>query len=146
MKKETNTLPDKLSDLILLALADLELAEQSSDVHIDMSNWRKQCSTFSPYVCSVCFAGVVIIGSLKFSKRGSGIPESISNRTTQKLLALDAVRTGNVESALVHMNVFCANQYQRSIYRHVIPLYWKGSTQFKSALKILVTDLQTEGL
>lgn len=98
-------LPRKMSALIDLALADLELAEKSKDYVIDMGEWHRAPSS-DPYdddnLCSVCLAGSVMAFSLKANKvktyEPEFIPESMGDNTDQ-LLAINCLRTGSVQEA-----------------------------------------------
>jgi hypothetical protein len=52
-------LPDKPSDLLQLALDDLELCEKDRNYTIDMSEWHTPSQDESEK-CAVCIAGAVI--------------------------------------------------------------------------------------
>lgn len=94
-----DTLPDKLSDLIEVALRDLESVENDQNYTVDMHLWQ------SPNygTCHVCLAGSVLAKTLKVPK-GRGIsPAELYTRNTplaRKLFALNAVRTAHVPGAL----------------------------------------------
>jgi hypothetical protein len=92
-----SVLPDKASDLIEIALEDLEKIEKDPRYRIDMNKWHE------PYqgpdgrpVCLVCFAGGVMASRL-------GIKPTEWACTTGpeagKLDALDCFRNGDIESA-----------------------------------------------
>ena len=52
------TLPDKPSELIRLALSDLEKCEGDSRYEVDMNEWH--VPTQKGHVCYVCLAGSVM--------------------------------------------------------------------------------------
>lgn len=114
-------LPKKLSDLILLALEDLEAAERNPRFKIDMKDWfhvknatryrdgetrLNHSLTSETAQCTVCFAGAVMAGSL------NGVEKSLNLRdegymtpydfgkNDRKLQALNSIRTGDVTQAL----------------------------------------------
>jgi len=53
-----SVLPDKIGDLIRLAVKDLTLCEANPNYSIDMSEWHGYCSDDD--VCYVCLAGCVL--------------------------------------------------------------------------------------
>jgi len=55
MKLLNANLPDKLSDIILIALEDLRKVERSKKYKVYMGVWHSPNG-----VCSVCFAGAVM--------------------------------------------------------------------------------------
>ena len=93
-------LPDKPSELIRLALADLEKVERDPRYKINMGSWHnviESPSTGRP-VCAVCLAGAVMAGALEESVHRSVRPWEYDRDTEHKLYALDMFRTGNVDS------------------------------------------------
>lgn len=90
-------LPDKLSDLILISLADLEKCENDPNYRIDMDSWHHFVSLDNAFasisnVCHVCLAGAVAAKSL-------GIPITADlafqdEREYKKLIAIDSIRAG----------------------------------------------------
>jgi hypothetical protein len=128
-------LPDKLSDLILVALEDLHAIEQRDDVIVDMDQWvvavdptsPNQMNTHGKPYCSVCLAGAVMFSRLDAKKkikdelsRGSLEAKEMwgndwSGEATlgphdfpaesRKLEALNYIRGGYANRALEFMNV-----------------------------------------
>ena len=111
---KTAELPDKLSALIRLALNDLRKAEKMEKVQIDMSVFFSVDSDDELYdrnpprqipdehkVCSVCFAGTVMIGTL-----GADIFDPTvtitkwGNKNQHKFYALDHARQGDLIGAI----------------------------------------------
>lgn len=117
-------LPKKLSDLILLALGDLEAVERSSRFKVDMKDWfsvknaiRYQAGrarvnsslTSETAHCTVCFAGAVMARSLdavekslNLEDEGYMTPYDFGNNEN-KLQALNSIRLGDVRLALHHL-------------------------------------------
>jgi hypothetical protein len=94
-------LPDKPSELLTLALADLESVESDPRYVIDMDLWHK------PYRdrCAVCLAGAVIARTMGESPRVmltvADFPEAIS----PKLFALNDFRMGYISLALSDLGI-----------------------------------------
>jgi hypothetical protein len=89
-------LPDKLSDLIQMALGDLMKVEQNGNYEIDMNSWHMPRPN---NLCRVCMAGAVLARFLKPDEYCSS-PEGMFDRDTLlKLLAIDLVRVGCLRTA-----------------------------------------------
>ena len=81
MKILDANLPSKLSDVILIALEDLEKAEKSKEYEIDMDDWYKPNG-----VCKVCFAGAVMAQSEGLGK-GLSFKFTLSqDRTVEQII------------------------------------------------------------
>jgi hypothetical protein len=83
LKDIEDVLPEKLSELLLFALADLEAVEEMLDINISMDNWNIR----EPYNnCSVCHAGAVVVNTfnvrayLENDIMPSTFRQSISNK------------------------------------------------------------------
>ena len=90
-------LPDKLGELILVALADAEKVKALPNYDIDMNVWHELAVDGK---CRVCLAGCVIsqtLGQPLDYKYGSN---DYSARVHSKMGALDELRKGRVLSAL----------------------------------------------
>lgn len=160
-------LPDKPSDLIDLALGDLEKCEAAPDrFKVNMGEWCRQKS--GDRRCEVCLAGSVLTQTLGFTfdraedleafdASDGGVvatPEDFDERTEAKLLALDSLRCGNVSEAVDALNELglglrvpesCKNE--RGRWERFMPLYDdKDEYGFKAAMRELAADLRTEGL
>lgn len=84
-----------LSQMILLALSDLEEAEKNPKYRIDMGTWHSPNSH-----CSVCFGGAVMAGTLGVSKDDEVVPEDFHDEDERKLLAMDCMRCCNIGDAV----------------------------------------------
>ena len=105
MKIETHCeLPEKLSDLIILALGDLEKAEKSDEYIVDMIHWHNPLGanpTSVRQTCQVCLAGSLMAMTLGAPKDRHLTPSDfLSQEVQNKLLALNFARMGLVNGAL----------------------------------------------
>jgi len=91
-------LPDKLSDLIVLALADLVKVERSKKYEVNMGVWHRLRQELEGPRCAVCFAGAVMAKTLGAVWGDELDPKSFGVDMV-KLYALNDVRCGNVASA-----------------------------------------------
>ena len=131
------TLPDKLSDLIDLALVCLIKCERSPKYKIDMSKWH-QAPPKGP--CYVCLAGSVMAKELGYNI--GRVVDWPSGYEKSKLLALDNVRKGNIKQALRG-----AFRTRTNIYNHErAQSYSKNPGKFKRNLRKLARDLRADGL
>lgn len=113
--KLVDTLPDKPSDLLAVALNDLEACSQDSNYRINFETWHKplkpkDSSQFvtddTPQVCQVGFAGSVMAKTLQCDaslRIEAGDTSVFHKDTIKKLLALDELRKGYVRVALQRM-------------------------------------------
>jgi hypothetical protein len=121
------TLPSKPSELLKLALADVEAAAKTPGYKIDMGTWHSGTAANSGYrgsgdgLCTVCMAGSVLAMSLKLQPTTyvAGIKEPfesgrggvrainecgeqadiINRKTANALLALNEFRAGYLDAA-----------------------------------------------
>lgn len=99
------TLPDKLSDLLVVALADLKTCEEDDKYRINMTKWHKP--TLSGHHCEVCLAGAVMAQTLRtpLTKWQEPYLNKLGEVINMKLLAINEARIGNLCMALCLMNV-----------------------------------------
>jgi len=103
MKKEEIKLPKKLSDLIVVALEDMEKCEKNSDYKLDMT-WAFH-ERRGP-VCSVCFAGAVMAQTLGADINASAVgTHDFGQHNKVRLVALDNIREGQFLNALAKINI-----------------------------------------
>lgn len=100
---QTDKLPDRLSDLIELALDDLAwVIERPDQYEIKMSVWHRKSKISG--LCQVCLAGSVLARTLGVrADYEESFFDNLSTRTQDKLHALNEVRMGNVGVALSRM-------------------------------------------
>lgn len=100
-------LATKLSDVVLLALEDLERAEASKLYRIDMdATYHTPRDDMygdddaEPDKCTVCFAGSIIAFSLKAKINEEKEPSDYGDEAARKLWSIDTLREGCVVDAL----------------------------------------------
>lgn len=155
-----NKLPRILSDLLELALNDLEKAENSKTHAVDMGVWLKPHKGGQ---CLVCLAGSVMAFSLNvtadpsdddifgtgwsptcFTEFSMGSHAFYSNDDADALQALNDLRTGNVSAAAMDINIELDDEMAYVFDRHIVS-YENDSLRFKNQLRELVKDLREHG-
>ena len=103
MKKKLNKvkLPSKPSELINLALKDLKAVEKSRQYVVNMNHWhetdRQYDNSIPEGTCAVCFAGSVMAQTCKAPANKSFGVKNFGRENTDKFIALDEFREGNIE-------------------------------------------------
>ena len=115
----TEKLPEKASDLIELALADLAKCEKDSHYNIDMGRFHVPTTS----KCLVCFAGAVMAKSLGVSRKESCHPTFFEEWNERRLSALDWFRCGAVVEALRTMGV--------AVHEHLLALEFKDVCNYE---------------
>jgi hypothetical protein len=139
----TLELPDKASDLIEVALTELERVEADERYRVDMGLWHKPIPyTDQNIICLVCFAGAVMSRVLPLDTDGKC--NLFSPETNYKLHALDHFRAGNVDLALETMGI---SERARDClpYQVGICMYKMDPQGFKKQMKGLVDLLRSKG-
>lgn len=96
--KKAKLLPEKLSDCIFLAADDVEAAAKKG-ISINMDTWVTYSDVASNSVCSVCFAGAVMLGRKDIMHYN--FPDSeASEHNARRYSALDSVRCGEIGNAV----------------------------------------------
>lgn len=134
------TLPDKLSDLIELALVCLIKCERSPNYKINMGVWHDPIWGHLP--CSVCLAGAVMAQVLGADKGYRFGPSDFEEGF--KLSALENSRWGEVDLALSEVpgsRMKTPHGYNRNITH-----YLDSPGKFKRQLRKLARDLRKDGL
>jgi len=151
---ESNTLqavrlPDKPSALIRLGLADLRKVEKSSKYKVSMRSWHSPNG-----VCSVCFAGAVMAGTLRLprSTRVSSFDDWskwFDRDTDNKLCAINRLREGHVGSAfaLLGRSQIGGNDYEagHKFDRYIRDYEDDGAGAFHADMEQLAKDLESKG-
>ncbi len=141
MRPKHKKLPNKLSALIRIAVKDLELAEQSPNVEINMSQWH----TVDRYSkkCMVCFAGGVIRGFMEDTDDRYEW-DLIPTKYHDRLMSLNEVRHGNIPLALREMGI---TQYDKNkVRRRKVVTYHENPTKFKKQMLSIADVLERNGL
>jgi hypothetical protein len=89
-----NELPDKPSELIRVALADLEKCKLDPRYSIDMLSWHQFDKLIG--VCHVCLAGAVMAKTFQCHPELCVNPYNFPREIASKLHALNAFRTGAI--------------------------------------------------
>lgn len=136
----TNKLPDKLSALIRMALADLGKVERSKKYKVDMQVWHQPREG----VCAVCLAGAVIAKELGANPDEYVVPLEYSKKISNKLFALEYARLGQIAYA---MN---PSVYDKAVKKRgkppTFPSYRRNKARFKRGLRKLAAWLEGNGL
>jgi len=134
-------LPNKPSELILLALHDLELVEASPNYEVNMFDWHNPTYPIDE-PCYVCFAGAVMAFSLNASINKSLRPGNFDDDTSEKLIALDCFRQGRIAAALDEIGYTCESLEPVMEFAD----YQDDPEEFKLDMKNLARDLGRNGL
>lgn len=135
----TNSLlPDKPSELLRVAMRDLELVEADPRYKVNMSAWHGKRSDQR---CHVCLAGAMLAKSCGFPIHWfwTHAPQSV----TTKMSVINFLRMGEVAAAL-QMARF-ARPVEVAPVTEIIP-YDKDPEAFKSQLLALAGYLELSGL
>jgi hypothetical protein len=157
MKKLSRTLPDKLSDLLELALADLAIVESQPERYkVDMSQWHGPGIDWitGRVICCVCLAGAVVSQSGVEDHVPFG-PSSVEDQGDfAKLMALNYLRFGRVTEAYWFLSTGHTFRYEYpdedtpkfEYLSRWMPSYSKGPDLWRAALEQLIVDLREAGL
>ena len=114
---EPIAVPEKLSDLIRLAIADGRklYQERAGEYYPDAYVFHEvgYDSQQDKKVCHVCLAGAVMAGTLHTDTRDSLIPSDFDKPWTKALYALDYVRLGLYDNALIAL--YGPGEYQFAV-------------------------------
>lgn len=129
------TLPDKPSELLAIALEDLELCEMDPVYEIDMGEFHKPDGA----KCLVCFAGSVLAKRFEISPDvfWNDIEEELDDADLDKIMAIDYLRGGCMEEGGEYLGV------EIPLSDRSMPPY--ESPNFKPAIRQLITDLAKVG-
>lgn len=97
MESVIQKLPDKLSDLLELALSDLIKCQEDSKYEIDMAYWVRKTHDR----CVVCLAGAVLAQTCGLTSVEQ--PDYLCNELENKAYAIDYARRGMLDLALNRM-------------------------------------------
>ncbi|HUF64009.1 MAG TPA: hypothetical protein VMN36_18160 [Verrucomicrobiales bacterium] len=131
------TLPDKPSELIRLAVRDLEKIEGDGRYQICMAQWHFPVEN-GP--CLVCLAGAVMSRTLGAGDREVRFPLSFGKRNAGRLLALESLARGGFREAFSRMDIEAAPP----LMDYGMLPYREDPEQFKADL-LTVADYFEEG-
>lgn len=147
-------LPDKPSELILLALADLEKCELDDNYRVNMNVWHEYdypTSMEHEYkpTCQICLGGAIMAQTLEVSLEECVDPSSFKGDLDPKLRSLNAFREGRLHEAL---KILSLERYNSSIPR-VVPTtsyttitYGDNRTNFYQCMNNIVEILKRANL
>jgi hypothetical protein len=130
-------LPEKLSDLLNLALDDLGMVEADPKYKVVMIEWHSPSPSRTH--CQVCLAGAVMAKSLGVPPEALHAPADFAADVCDKLKALDALRLGTVELAFNSIRVAPPFGNRR------VPTYELDPKGWHIAMRQLATDLADSG-
>lgn len=135
-----NQLPDKLSDCLELALADLEKCEADPRYRILMSEWHEPLDSGQ---CAVCLAGSVMAQTIGLPIENSVDFSDFDEHTQGRLCALNSLRCGGINEALKEVGI--ENQEILSDYA-CVRTYGTNPAAFKSDMRGIVALLREHSL
>ncbi len=150
-----SNLPDKPSELIRVALADLEKCEASPSTIVDMGYWHaligdderdefeSELREKPKALCVVCLAGSVISKTLSVEDGCDAGPGTFDEPIRAKLMALDEFRMGWVGEALITMGL----RLPPTLFDSTdITPYHVDPGAFRRDMRQLADDLEADGL
>lgn len=142
-KSKRQRLPNKLSALILVALADLAKAERSPKYKVEMdSGWHTP-----NHQCSICFAGAVMAFSLGAKRDEDLLPMDFPAADRRKLVALNQARSGwfGIAADTLAIGTYSRGRDATSSASS-LPTYKCDPTGFKKAMRLAAKKLAAVGL
>jgi hypothetical protein len=149
MKAKKIKWPKKPSNLILLALHDLNLAERDPKYDIDMSVWHQPASGFPSKntLCYVCFAGSVMAKSLKRPNTVACEVNDFEETDHSYFYALNTFRLGAIEDGFSELGITIPREMPVDISwdRETFPAYASNRNLWWQAMLDMVGMLQAFG-
>ena len=136
-------LPDKPSALIRVGLADLKAIGETPGYQIDFMTWHNPAQEGD--TCLVCLAGAVMarsLGAERGTTTGPGDFED-TERTHQKLLALESFRYGEAATGMAHALGYGDRDWEE-FDRHVTA-FEHSPGGFYADMERLAQDLEDAG-
>jgi hypothetical protein len=132
-----DTLPNKPSELLTLALADLAKVERSKRYKVNMSNWHVPIRTD---LCQVCLGGSVLAKSLNYPFNLEFKTNLVPDSVIEKVVALNRFRVGDVSRALMHLG-YGADTYNAFTWLYA-PEYADDKKAWRKVMRGIVRDLK----
>jgi hypothetical protein len=142
--KPAKELPSKPSELIRVALEDLEKIEKNPRYAVDMDDWHVPARGVwnASATCKVCFAGAVMACRFGADPKSFCYPSDFERSETNKLFALNALRLGMITDGLEYLGV----EPMPSIEDKDVARYEVDPELFKKDMQSLSEDLEKIGL
>lgn len=137
------------SQLIRVALKDLERAEASPHYSVSMGIWHEPewATNFdADDICQVCLAGSMIAFSLEGNRSDDIVPGDFGAEIQDRLLALDCFRRGKIRAGLIHMQVLRDEQESPVTDVCAVMPYETDPTAFKDDMAWIADALEGAGL
>ena len=148
MMKSNTPAPTKLSEAIRLALKDQLAVEKNPKIEIDMNTWHTALK--GKPKCAVCFAGAVMHQQFNLTLGSTMYPISFPLEWYNVFKALNAVREGYVDEALMCMGVHSqrkAAEIAATIkVSSPMPDYHISKTKFRKEMRSIAKQLEEKGL
>lgn len=141
--KLKSTLPDKPSELILVALKDMIKCERSRNYKVYMDVWHELILGS----CAVCLGGSVIAQTLGANLHENLTPNFMPHlrvSDVRKLMALDKFRQGNVWTGLTIMRLRRKMPKMDGYIK--VSDYHSNPSQFKKDMRAMAKYLKEKGL
>ena len=144
------TLPNKPSDLLELALSDLEKCSKDKRYKLNMHTWHAKNNFSKEKLCHVCMAGAVMAKTLNVGIDEIKNVDSFTFETRDKIMAIDALRQGLFLSACVFLGISNrgfsnVNLVPISLYRDSRSLIENNPIFFKNVYKKFIKNLREWG-
>lgn len=139
VKVKEKKLPEKLSDCVKVALADLAKIEKlkksyiiamESSFHDPMGSFGNKANK-----CVVCFAGAVMSQTLNTPLEDDVAPQNFSNYNGKRLHALDNLRQGSISSAIQEVYGIDNILPKYTDFNVSVKSYSEDKSKFKSDMK-----------
>lgn len=135
-------LPNKLSDLLEVALGDLEKVENDKRYVVDMDTWHTYQKSNTRNVCCVCLAGSVMAKSLGASVNETIVGGQYNETIAAKLAVLDYCRKGDIRTAIMVINGSVPDfDFDRTVTPH-----HTNKDKFRNDLLRIIQDLRKHNL
>lgn len=134
-------LPEKLSALVRLAVADLVACERDPAYRISMETYH---APLDDLCCWVCLAGAVMAGHLRAAPSREALPSNYPLSIRRKLEALDCFRRGDVVDALSYLDEDTKTLAKVGAYWRIVP-YERDIGLFKEQMRALADRLEEAG-
>lgn len=133
------TLPNKPSELIRIALTDLQSCVADPEYYIiNMDTWHEPVKNGK---CEVCMAGAVMAKTLNIDRERREFPSSLGSKFSSKLCAIDYFRGGYVGLAFMRLLLSFKDGKK---YDRIIPSF-DLKDKFFFAMYRLADDLEKDG-
>lgn len=140
-------LPEKLSDLLELALNDLASVEADPLYLVEMNMWHQPLIRVTPDdpACGVCLAGSVLARTLEVPIDVISDGREQSDYDNRRLDALDYLRVGNVPEAIDVAGLRWSTGRDRVKGRYVTPYHQNRAVWWRD-MRTILDDLRTANL